>query len=1260
MVGTSAFWGVMEASNTGAVTVAQTAVNQKIAPAVVPLELYASAFASMEETVSGSAEISGQNTNVRWFYGQGGKTYNISGTSLEFTDGAAVSAQLREVVYLLNFDSTVVHLVVLVFHAGQRRIGVAVSARTFEDLFAYAAHAGTVLVSTVATDHSKAPAVSGNFPNLKVAYVGTSAPSPTSSLNPNIARIAVVADAPAGSAGAKPLLMGAAIQPGNKYFGVLAPIAVAPSHVEILDQTNRQLLHSSVLETVTARAAIAMGHKGATWTGRDGEYGIDAGWLTMPARAKAPLREVIYVVSNWGSAFEWSVLLVFKSGHELVVVPIRSGAFKQHFASLAWGVSVSTVAANPQVHSSVPVLTDSGSYPKLALNFTSEQPGVPAESALAFSVPRIVGGVLHYMSAPARMFGKVVAASAASTQPATQQVPASAQDQVVPLGFITTILKSSVLETVTARAALTIGQQGATWVGTGGGNYAIRERELTLPSREKATLSEVIYVIGKAAPSSVVAVLLVFNKSGMGPIVVNVERETFKRHFSDLPNQVTLVSTVASNETVHDSVPALTDWASYPKIALTFTSVMHAVPETSALADEFPRISGGVLYHYNPDPPAKMFGKVVRPSAASTQSAATSASGSTALDRAQSLTNALLISTKQQMMSAIQKFATSATSATPETVEPLDAAESALLVMSVLKPVTTSAVLTTSASSVEWNGGAYKIDGAGLTAPQKQPAPLSEVIYAVGASGVACILVFKGDAFYAVKVKPVTFGRLRSYALKQGVIVSTVATTAEVHDAVPVIPLTEQQPLYGLSVRFDSAMAGVPPGSVLAVSRPRIVKESVTGPVLRFWTGGSAKIPKKMFGVEIIVGAPDGTGPLPNVKAGPDQRVITVAGLRDAALNGRYEAAVRPTDPLEWRLRPDPGNQATIVVASQGVLALKAVKSGAKDGAKESMLSMWVAEGTPQIVHISDKEAEPSATATFGPNECEGYWETWDTCGEACGAIAECAASAETSQVTARLIYEGATVTLRALTGLGEGPAGPAAPTGQTAATGSAAPIAMYGTLEGVHYVLKGSGDTAKVIRKSGQTVDVLDASRKDGDWKVSSAAVVPVIPVAAECADLRACLKSTPLEACATKTCKPTSLASSGEKLEHGGKNVELYALDDARVGSDERGMFVVAKDGKKGKMLFVEAGATTGATVDVALDEGTWRASPAAPAGPNWTLIIGIVGGVVGLLILIAVLVFAFTRKSGPAAPVGAYGPAAPGAAIGAIAPAGPAGPP
>jgi hypothetical protein len=587
---------------------------------------------------------------------------------------------------------------------------------------------------------------------------------------------------------------------------------------------------------------------------------------------------------------------------------------------------------------------------------------------------------------------------------------------------------------------------------------------------------------------------------------------------------------------------------------------------------------------------------------------------------------------------------------TPETVDPLDAAESALLATSVLKPVTTSAVLTTSASGVEWNGGAYKIDGAGLTAPQKKPAPLSEVIYAVGASGVACILVFKGEAAVsAVKVKPVTSGRFSYNAKKQGVIVSTVARTPEVHDAAPVISATEHL-LFGFNVKFNSAMPGLPTGSVLVESVPRIVA-ALPQPVLRY-----ASVPKKIFGVDIIRGAPAGTGPLPNVTAGPEQRVITVAGLRDATLNGRYEAAVTPTDPLEWRLRPDPGNQATIVVAGQGVLALKAVKSGAKDGAKESRLSMWVAEGTPQIVHISDQVAEPLATATFGPNECEGYWQTWDTCGEACGAIAECAATAGTSQVTARLIYEGAAVTLRALSGLGEGPTGPAGPAGPLAPTGSAAPIAMYGTLEGVHYVLKGSGDTAKVIRKSGQTVDVLDASRKDGDWKVSSAAVVPVIPVAAECADLRACLKSTPLEACATKTCKPTKLASSGEKLEHGGKNVELYALDDARVGSDERGMFVVTKDGKKGKMLFVEAGATTGATVDVALDEGTWRASPAAPAGPNWTLIIGIVGGVVGLLILIAVLAFAFTRKSGPAA----VGPAAaPGAAIGAIGPAGPAGP-
>ncbi|NDC76783.1 MAG: hypothetical protein EBZ67_02745 [Chitinophagia bacterium] len=229
--------------------------------------------------------------------------------------------------------------------------------------------------------------------------------------------------------------------------------------------------------------------------------------------------------------------------------------------------------------------------------------GSPAGSTGA--TPMLMGTAIR----PGATYFGVVLPVAVATQPAAY---------VETLGpFIRAILKSSVLDTATVRTALTIGQQGATWVGKDG-SYAIRAGELTLPSQAKAPLGEVIYVIGNVAPSSVVAVLLVFNKSGTGPIVVHIDRDAFKRYFSALPNQVTLVSTVALVDTVHDSVPALTDGASYSKIGLTFKSVMHAVPGASALANEVPRIYGGVLYHDNPDPPAKMFGTVVRPSAAST------------------------------------------------------------------------------------------------------------------------------------------------------------------------------------------------------------------------------------------------------------------------------------------------------------------------------------------------------------------------------------------------------------------------------------------------------------------------------------------------------------------------------------------------------------------------------------------------------------------------------------------------------------------
>jgi hypothetical protein len=50
------------------------------------------------------------------------------------------------------------------------------------------------------------------------------------------------------------MLMGTAIQPGSKYFGVLLPIAVATqpaAYVETLGPFIRTILKSSVLDTAT-------------------------------------------------------------------------------------------------------------------------------------------------------------------------------------------------------------------------------------------------------------------------------------------------------------------------------------------------------------------------------------------------------------------------------------------------------------------------------------------------------------------------------------------------------------------------------------------------------------------------------------------------------------------------------------------------------------------------------------------------------------------------------------------------------------------------------------------------------------------------------------------------------------------------------------------------------------------------------------------------------------------------------------------------
>ena len=223
---------------------------------------------------------------------------------------------------------------------------------------------------------------------------------------------------------------------------------------------------------------------------------------------------------------------------------------------------------------------------------------------------------------------------------------------------------------------------------------------------------------------------------------------------------------------------------------------------------------------------------------------------------------------------------------------------------------------------------------------------------------------------------------------------------------------------------------------------------------------------------------------------------------------------------------------------------------------------------------------------------------------------------------------------------------------------------AMYGTtgtgVTAVTYVLSAQTAialAAKVIRKSGgtaPTVSVFDASRTSAtgapslEWKVSGVSTAGTNvakdagatdqPVAAGCADLRACLAKTPLDlaACAvaagSASCAAAatkSLAAAGSRLDHEGTKVDLYTLERALFGSDTRGVFVVLPEAstaktQSGKMLFVAAGATKGALFDVLFDETTkvWRAKK-----PNWVLIVGLIGGgVVLLVILIISLAYAF----------------------------------
>jgi hypothetical protein len=207
---------------------------------------------------------------------------------------------------------------------------------------------------------------------------------------------------------------------------------------------------------------------------------------------------------------------------------------------------------------------------------------------------------------------------------------------------------------------------------------------------------------------------------------------------------------------------------------------------------------------------------------------------------------------------------------------------------------------------------------------------------------------------------------------------------------------------------------------------------------------------------------------------------------------------------------------------------------------------------------------------------------------------------------------------------------------------------ALYGTTSDFVIYVVNPGPTAltaskaKVIRKGTGVAELFDANLTDGTWVIEAKAdvlgpsttVAPVV-VPAECADLTACLKLTPLDKCAAQAVACTATVASGSKLEHGDKKVDLFTLGlaEAVFGSDTRGVFVVSvskDDAKKGTRLFVATGKAA-SVVDVEYDEDkqTWR----EPKGTNWILIGILIGGGVAALIIIAVVVYLLSRPQ-PAA--------------------------
>ena len=367
----------------------------------------------MEETVYNVATIERsekwdtsalQNANAAW-YGPKGQVGSVSGTGLKFVDasGNDVSAQLHEVVYVLNQSSSGVHAAVMVFHtdAGKRRIGVGVSGATFAAKFAYTASTSGVWVSTVAWDHNSTPSASlsptTTFPNLNVTYAGTTGPPEKSSLKPVVARIAVVAG---GSTG--PKLMGTGIaQTGSAYFG--ATVVATAGKIEPLVHTD-SLLFVGMEQTVDRLESFGLSGAGGnevSWRGlEDREYTLS---YTLPGStlafqglaASAQLREVVYVL-GWRSGDVAAAVMVFHVGSRRIGVVVSGATFADKFADTARtkGVLVSTVPRAPE---RVPDQSLKDTFPNVSVAWdatsvtavTAVTAATPAISSVKPHVPRV-------------------------------------------------------------------------------------------------------------------------------------------------------------------------------------------------------------------------------------------------------------------------------------------------------------------------------------------------------------------------------------------------------------------------------------------------------------------------------------------------------------------------------------------------------------------------------------------------------------------------------------------------------------------------------------------------------------------------------------------------------------------------------------------------------------------------------------------------------------------------------------------------------